>query len=77
LFVFIPNCRKKEGKLKSSAISCYGLEPPSEHTSGEAQRAKSSADFSNKIQGGLQELEESIYWLEPAILPSKQSNDPG
>ncbi|MCG3210808.1 MAG: hypothetical protein FOGNACKC_04442 [Anaerolineae bacterium] len=30
----------------------------------EAQRAKSDADFINKIQGGLQELEETAYWLE-------------
>lgn len=30
----------------------------------EAQRAKSSADFVSKIEGGLQELEETTYWLE-------------
>jgi len=30
----------------------------------EAQRAKSNADFINKIEGALQELEESGYWLE-------------
>ncbi|MCK6629019.1 MAG: four helix bundle protein [Anaerolineae bacterium] len=30
----------------------------------EAQRAKSDADFVNKIEGGLQELEETAYWLE-------------
>lgn len=30
----------------------------------EAQRAKSDADFISKIEGGLQELEESLYWLE-------------
>jgi four helix bundle protein len=30
----------------------------------EAQRAKSDADFVNKIEGGLQEAEETIYWLE-------------
>jgi four helix bundle protein len=30
----------------------------------EACRAKSNADFVSKIQGGLQELEETIYWLE-------------
>lgn len=30
----------------------------------EACRAKSDADFINKIQGGLQELEETLYWLE-------------
>ena len=40
----------------------------------EACRAKSDADFVNKIQGGLQELEETSYGLEllgeAKILPS-------
>ena len=30
----------------------------------EAQRAKSTADFISKVEGGLQELEETVYWLE-------------
>ena len=30
----------------------------------EAQRAKSDADFINKNEGVLQELDESAYWLE-------------
>jgi four helix bundle protein len=30
----------------------------------EAQRAKSNPDFISKIEGGLQELEETEYWLE-------------
>jgi four helix bundle protein len=30
----------------------------------EATRAKSDADFVSKIEGALQELEESEYWLE-------------
>jgi four helix bundle protein len=30
----------------------------------EAQRAKSDADFVSKIEGALQELEESGYWLD-------------
>ena len=30
----------------------------------EACRAKSNADFINKIEGALQEFEESAYWLE-------------
>ncbi len=30
----------------------------------EAQRAKSNADFINKLEGSLQELEETLYWLE-------------
>jgi four helix bundle protein len=31
---------------------------------GEAQRAKSRPDFISKIEGGMQELEETVYWLE-------------
>ncbi|NLD73255.1 MAG: four helix bundle protein [Chloroflexi bacterium] len=30
----------------------------------EACRAKSDADFVSKIEGALQELEESLYWME-------------
>ena len=30
----------------------------------EARRAKSNADFVSKIEGALQELDESAYWLE-------------
>ena len=30
----------------------------------EARRAKSDADFISKIQGALQELDETEYWLE-------------
>lgn len=30
----------------------------------EACRARSSAEFISKIEGGLQELEETSYWLE-------------
>ena len=51
----------------------------------EAQRAKSDADFISKIEGALQELEESEYWLEllgesglvseEKLLPLKQETD--
>jgi four helix bundle protein len=30
----------------------------------EAKRAKSDADFISKIEGALQELDETLYWLE-------------
>jgi four helix bundle protein len=30
----------------------------------EASRARSNAEFISKIEGGLQELEESAYWME-------------
>ena len=42
----------------------------------EACRAKSPADFINKMEGSLQELDETSYWLElPAeskIMPAEQ-----
>ena len=33
----------------------------------EANRAKSDADFVSKMEGGLQELDETAYWLELPI----------
>lgn len=30
----------------------------------EATRARSTAEFISKIEGGLQELDETLYWLE-------------
>ena len=42
----------------------------------EATRARSSAEFVSKVEGGLQELEESMYWmeliLEAHLLPESQ-----
>jgi len=46
----------------------------------EACRAKSPADFINKMEGSLQELDETGYWLEllaeSKILPADQLIDP-
>jgi four helix bundle protein len=33
----------------------------------EAKRDRSTAEFVSKIEGGLQELEETVYWLELLI----------
>lgn len=33
----------------------------------EAYRSRSKAEFISKIEGGLQELEETCYWLELLI----------
>jgi four helix bundle protein len=41
----------------------------------EACRAKSPADFINKMEGGLQELDETGYWLELLIDGKIISND--
>jgi four helix bundle protein len=45
----------------------------------EATRARSTREFISKIEGGIQELEETVYWLEllveSGILPvSRISN---
>ncbi len=49
---------------RSSGINSFAPELPSAHTNRESQYAKSDADFISKIEGGLQELEETAYWLE-------------
>ena len=45
----------------------------------EACRARSAAEFVSKIEGGLQELEETAYWLElladGGIVPSRRLAD--
>jgi four helix bundle protein len=45
----------------------------------EACRARSTAEFISKVEGGLQELEETAYWLElleeGGIVPSKRLSE--
>ena len=45
----------------------------------EAVRARSTAEFVSKIEGGLQELEETVYWLEllaeSGIVPGNRLTD--
>ena len=45
----------------------------------EGTRARSDAEFISKLEGGLQELEESAYWLEllveGGILPKDRLSD--
>jgi four helix bundle protein len=41
----------------------------------EARRARSSPEFVSKIEGGLQELEETVYWLE--LLQEAKLSRPG
>jgi four helix bundle protein len=45
----------------------------------EAPRAKSNADFISKIEGALQELDETSYWIEllcEANIVSKEKSEP-
>ena len=45
----------------------------------EARRARSTPEFVSKIEGGLQELEETIYWLDlladSKIVPAARLSD--
>ncbi len=45
----------------------------------EAHRAKSGPDFINKMQGALQELDETAYWLElleeSKVMPAEKLGD--
>jgi four helix bundle protein len=45
----------------------------------EASRSRSTAEFISKMEGGLQELDETAYWLElladSGILPAKRLTD--
>ena len=45
----------------------------------EASRARSDAEFISKLEGGLQKLEESIYWMEliveSDVFPAEQLTD--
>ena len=45
----------------------------------EVTRARSTAEFASKIGGGLQELEETVYWFEllihSGIVPEPESSD--
>ena len=41
----------------------------------EAMRARSTAEFVSKIDGGLQELEETTYWLELLVESGILSSD--
>ena len=45
----------------------------------EAARSKSTADFISKLEGGLQELDETAYWIEllvaAGIVPTAKVTD--
>jgi four helix bundle protein len=55
---------RRASRHRLSESNCYVPARWSGHITYEAQRAKSNADFVSKIEGGLQELEETVYWLE-------------
>ena len=54
--------KRGPGQVLGIQILKSGTSPGAQYR--EAQRAKSDADFITKIEGALQELDETTYWLE-------------
>ena len=66
--------KRGAGQILGTQILKSGTSPGAQYR--EAQRAKSDADFISKVEGALQELDETTYWLElisaVGILPEKR-----
>jgi four helix bundle protein len=66
--------KRGAGQVLGIQILKSGTSPGAQYR--EAQRAKSDADFVSKIEGALQEFDETIYWLEligaANLLPEKR-----
>ena len=60
LFAELP--KKTEAQIMARQLLRCGTSVGAQYR--EASRAKSNADFISKIEGSLQELEETEYWLE-------------
>jgi four helix bundle protein len=60
LFAALP--KSTEAQVIGKQLLCSGTSVGAHYY--EAQRAKSVPDFISKVEGGLQELEETVYWLE-------------
>ena len=60
LFAALP--KTTESQVIGKQILCSGTSVGAQYR--EAQHAKSDADFISKVEGSLQELEETSYWLE-------------
>ena len=60
LFAALP--KRTETQILSRQLLRSGTSVGAQYR--EATRAKSNADFISKIEGSLQELEETEYWLE-------------
>ncbi|HEY3042155.1 MAG TPA: four helix bundle protein [Pyrinomonadaceae bacterium] len=54
--------KRGAAKVLGTQVLKSGTSPGAHYR--EAQRAKSDADFISKIEGALQELDETQYWLE-------------
>ena len=51
-----------EAQVIGRQVLKSGMSPGAHYR--EARRARSTAEFISKMEGGLQELEETCYWLE-------------
>src|SRR5438876_8231866 len=60
LYVGLP--KRTEAQVLGKQILRSGTSVGAQYR--EACRAKSNADFINKLEGALQELDETLYWLE-------------
>ena len=66
-----------EAQILGKQVLRSGTSPGAHYR--EAERARSRAEFVSKIQGGLQDLDETAYWLEllgeAGIVASKRLAD--
>ncbi len=60
LYAALP--KSTQAQVLGRQVLCSGTSVGAHYR--EAQRAKSEADFINKLEGALQELDETCYWLE-------------
>ena len=60
MFTSLP--KSQEAQVLRRQVLRSGTSPGAHYR--EAYRARSSAEFVSKIEGGLQELDETGYWLE-------------
>src|SRR4051794_12339203 len=56
----LPN--RSDARMIGGQFFRSGTSPGAHHR--EAHRARSDAEFVSKMEGGLQELDETAYWLE-------------
>ena len=63
LYVSLP--KTTEAQVLGRQMLRSGTSPGAHYR--EATRARSTAEFVSKIEGALQELEETVYWLELLI----------
>ena len=81
MYVALP--KTTEAQVIGKQVLRSGTSPGAHYR--EAYRSRSTAEFVSKIEGGLQELEETAYWLEllvdsgivpgPRLAPLQQEAD--